>query len=63
MHDDAAASWVEPAQRLVELGADINAEDDDGWTPLDVVRDRRFLPELARWMKSKGAIRGKRGRT
>lgn len=62
LHSAASDTWEEPLKLLIELGADINAETKDGWTPLDVVYHMRFLGcrSLAHWMKTKGARTGKK---
>ncbi|MFC1603384.1 ankyrin repeat domain-containing protein, partial [Planctomycetota bacterium] len=51
-----AVSWwsMEPAKRLLELGADINAKDENGNTPLHEAVDT-WWPEVAEVLLSQGA--------
>ena len=51
------AGFIEQADLLLEAGAEINAETDRGWTPLDfaVDRDRKSMVEH---LRPKGAITG-----
>jgi len=52
-----AAEWgnsAELVQLLVDRGAEVNACDDAGWTPLDHANERR-RPEIAAFLRSRGA--------
>lgn len=44
LHIAAAEGKAELCARLVAVGADMQAQDDDGYTPLDVARDQLLLP-------------------
>ena len=41
---------------LVQAGANVNARDNDGWTPLSQARDQGF-PEVVEWLRTHGATR------
>ena len=41
---------------LVSKGAEVNARDQDGWTPLSQARDQGF-PKIVDWLKKHGATR------
>jgi ankyrin repeat protein len=62
LHEAVSHGWDEPPKLLVELGADLNLQTNNGETALDIVYKMRFLggKSLAHWMKSKGATLGKR---
>jgi ankyrin repeat protein len=61
LHAAADRLLEEPIKLLVELGANLNARSIAGETPLDIVKNRRFLGyrAVSNWMIMNGARSGK----
>ena len=59
-HGGTAPHWaavlgrVEMARRLIEAGAEVNAKDNNAFTPLDATHYGRPKPEIARLLRAKG---------
>ena len=62
LHWAAALGRVEMARRLIEAGADVNARDDNGFTPLDATNYDRESAKKAK-LEIAGLLREKGGKT
>jgi uncharacterized protein len=56
LHEAAGGGQIEFARLLLELGADANARDDAGKTPLTIALDYK-QPEIATLLRDHGAVR------
>ena len=63
MHYAVLADNIEVMKWLKEQGADINAKDDEGNTPLDLAKarslDKPVRNQIIDWLKENGAVTGK----
>ena len=49
--DSAKAGYLEKVKLLIANGADLNAKNDDGWTPLNLASRYRYL-EVAKFIET-----------
>jgi len=56
LHVAAFNGHFEAVKFLVASGVDVNARDNEGWTPLSQARDQGF-PAIVDWLKKNGATR------
>ena len=62
LHTAARRGIFRAVELLLEAGAELNAADGRGWTPLDWALEEEQT-EVAEFLRSKGALEGKRADT
>ena len=55
MHEAAGSGQIDFAKLLLERGADVNARDDGGDTPLTIAFESK-QPEIAKLLREHGAV-------